>query len=105
MFMRFLIEVRTPVEVGNAGMRDGTLPTQIRQYLNDIKPEAAYFSAAHGQRTIYLIVDIQSPSQLAEIAEPAWLDWRADVYFTPVATAEEFAQAGASIEKIVQARK
>lgn len=103
--MRFLIEVRTPVEVGNAGMRDGTLPTQIRKYLSDVKPEAVYFSAAHGQRTIYLIVDLQSSGQLAEIAEPAWLDWKAEVNFTPVATAEEFEKAGAAIERIVQARK
>ena len=103
--MRFLIEVRTPVEVGNAGMRDGTLPTQIRKYLKDVKPEAVYFSAAHGQRTIYLIVDLQRSEQLAEIAEPAWLDWQAEVNFTPVATAEEFEQAGAAIERIVQSRK
>lgn len=103
--MRFLVEVKTPVEVGNAGMRDGTLPGQIQRYLNEVKPEVVYSSAAHGQRTIYLVVDIQQASQLAEIAEPAWLDWKADVHFTPVATAEEFAQAGASIERIVQARK
>lgn len=103
--MRFLIEIRTPVEVGNAGMRDGTLPIQIRKYLSDIKPEVAYFSAAHGQRTIYMVVDLQNAGQLAEIAEPAWLDWQAEVNFTPVATAEEFEQAGATIERLVQARK
>lgn len=103
--MRFLIEIRTPVEVGNAGMRDGTLPTQIRNYLSAVKPEVVYFSAAHGQRTIYMVVDLQNAGQLAEIAEPVWLDWKAVVNFTPVATAEEFEQAGAVIERIVQARK
>lgn len=103
--MQFLVEIRTPVEVGNAGMRDGTLPVQIRQYLNAVKPEVVYFSAAHGQRTIYLVVDLQHAGQMAEVAEPAWLDWQADVKFTPVATAEEFEKAGASIASIVQARK
>lgn len=103
--MRFLVEVRIPVESGNAGLKNGTLLPQLQSYLNDVKPEAVYFAVANGQRTIYLILDVQSVDKLPEIGEPLWLDWKADIYLTPIMNMADFEKAGAGIERILKARK
>ncbi|MFQ6032598.1 MAG: hypothetical protein ACE5K2_06725 [Candidatus Zixiibacteriota bacterium] len=103
--MRFLVEVRIPVKVGNARLKDGSLLKQIENYLNDVKPEAVYFTLANGQRTIYLVLDLESADKMPEIGEPLWLDWKADIHLTPVMNAEDFKKAGASIQKVLEARK
>lgn len=102
--MRFLVEVRIPIEAGNAGLKDGTLLQQLQNYLHEVKPEAVYFTV-HGQRTVYLVVNIESADKMPEIAEPLWLDWKADVYVTPVMGAEDFEKAGAGIQRVLQARQ
>lgn len=103
--MKFLVEVRIPTEVGNAGLLDGSFLRQQQKYLEDVKPEVVYFSAMHGQRTIYMVIDIQSADKLSQIAEPLWLDWKADVRFTPVMTGEDFEKAAPALQKVVEARK
>ena len=103
--IRFLVEVRIPTDLGNAALKNGTMTEQIQKYLNDVKPEAAYFAVANGQRTVYLVLDLENTGSLAEIVEPLWLDWRAEIYFSPVMTVEDFEKAGPVLQKILEARK
>ena len=42
--MRCLLKISIPVEVGNARVKDDTLPKIIQSILQDQKPEAAYFA-------------------------------------------------------------
>src|SRR3972149_11637083 len=62
--MRFLVKAHMDVEAANALARQGQLGSTIQSILEDLKPEAAYFVADEGQRTAYLIVDLQDPSQI-----------------------------------------
>ena len=103
--MRCLVQVQIPVEVGNAGLLDGSLLPKIQRYLSDVKPEAVYFSPASGQRTIYIFLNIESSDKLVDIAEPLWLDLQADVDVIPVMNADDFQKAAAGIQRVVQARK
>jgi hypothetical protein len=103
--MRFLVQVEIPVEAGNAALLDGSLMPKIQRYLGEVKPEAVYYFAANGQRTIYLFLNIQRPEQLPEITEPLWLDMKANVNVVPAMNAEDFEKAGAGIQRVLQARK
>ena len=103
--MRFLVEVQIPTEVGNTALKDGSLIKQHEEYLNEVKPEAVYYTLANGRRTIYLVVNLESPEKLPEITEPLWQDLSAEVYVAPVMTPEDFEKAVAGIQKTIEARK
>jgi len=45
--MRMLMNVEFPLEPFNARVRDGSAGAKIQKILEAIKPEAAYFAAAH----------------------------------------------------------
>jgi hypothetical protein len=100
--MRFLMKVNIPVEAGNAAAKAGKLGSTIQSILADAKPEAAYFSDSCGQRTGYLIVDLQDASQIPALAEPWFLAFNAGIEFHPVMIADDLAKAGGAIEKAVK---
>src|SRR3989338_4740861 len=102
--MKFLVEARKPTDVGNRKLKDGSMMKQAQAYLAEVRPDAVYFSVAEGQRTIFMIVNLAGPEKIPEIAEPLWLDWEAEVYFTPVMDAKEFEKAGPGIQKVVKSR-
>ena len=47
-FMRCLLKVSIPTEIGNERVVDGSLARTIESILNDINPEAAYFARNRG---------------------------------------------------------
>ena len=78
--MRMLVDFSFPLEPFNTLVRNGTVGQKIEQIMNDIKPEAFYFSERGGKRGGILIVDIADPSKIPAIARnrsfshsmPAW---------------------------------
>ena len=103
--MKFLLEVNIPTEIGNKGVKDGTLIKQLNEYLSEVKPEAAYFTINKGRRTVFFILNIENAEKIPEIAEPFWLDWHADVNVMPVMNEKDFEKAGPSIQRIVDKRR
>jgi len=97
--MRFLLKVNIPVETGNAAARAGRLGEIIQSILADLKPEAAYFTDDHGQRTGFLFFDMEDASQIPAIAEPWFLAFNAAIEFHPVMRPEDLAKAAGAIEK------
>ena len=100
--MRFLVKATIPVDAGNELVQDPQFGSRLERLLGDLKPETAYFAIEGGQRTMYLIVNVADASQTPAIAEPLWLDFRADVELIPVMTRADMARATPSI---VQAAK
>lgn len=43
--MRFLIKAKVPAESGNKIVNDPNFLTKLEEYINMIKPEAAYFAS------------------------------------------------------------
>jgi hypothetical protein len=58
--MRFLIRARTPTEPGNKMIQDPNFLTKLEEYMNKVKPEAAYFMPVEGQRAGAFIVNAES---------------------------------------------
>ena len=53
-------QVSIPVEAGNAAARTGNSGSTIKGILDDLTPEAAYFSQTTGSNRIYLL-DMRIP--------------------------------------------
>ena len=92
--MRFLLKVNIPAEAGNAAVKAGTLGSTIQSILADVKPEAAYFGDNNGQRTAFIVLDMQDASHIPAIAEPWFLAFNADVEFRIAMTPEDLKKAG-----------
>ena len=92
--MRMLVDFNFPLEPFNTLVRNGTVGQKIQQILEDIKPEAVYFSERNGMRGGILIVDVADPSRVPAIAEPFFLTFNASVEFHVVMGPEDLAKAG-----------
>ena len=92
--MRMLFHAKFPHEPFNAAVREGTAGTRLRRILDDLKPEAVYFSEYQGRRGCIMIINVDNPSKVPAIAEPFFLTFNADCEFHIVMTPEDVAKAG-----------
>ncbi len=100
--MRCLVKINFPVENGNEAALNGTLGSTIESILNELKPEAAYFTAEKGRRGGFLVVDLKDTSQIPLIAEPWFLAFNAEVEMHPCMNIEDLKRAAPGIEKSVK---
>jgi hypothetical protein len=84
-----LMNVRIPHEEFNECVRNGSAGDRLRRILEEIKPEAVYFTEHDGQRGAVIIVDVPDPSRIPTLAEPWYLTFDADVEFRVAMTPED----------------
>ncbi|SHI12004.1 DUF3303 family protein [Streptomyces sp. 3214.6] len=87
--MRMLLKASFDTEKANDAIRNGTLTKLIQESMEQIKPEAAYFTADHGKRTAYVVFDMQDSSQMPVLSEPFFLNLDAEITYTPVMNMED----------------
>ncbi|MEO8735814.1 MAG: panthothenate synthetase [Edaphobacter sp.] len=92
--MRMMMIVSFPVETFNAAVKDGSTQAKIKKIMDQVKPEAAYFTALNGKRTAVLIVDLADPSKIPGLAEPWFLTFNASVDLYPVMLPQDLAAGG-----------
>jgi hypothetical protein len=97
--MRFMLTCRIPLEKGNELARNGTLGETIRSIMEELKPEAAYFSDIEGARGGYIVVNMDDASQIPAMAEPLFLGLGATIQVHPVMTPEDLAKGTPAIEQ------
>ncbi|MCL2553716.1 MAG: hypothetical protein FWE15_13500 [Actinomycetia bacterium] len=68
--MRMLLTAKMDSEKTNQLITDGTLGKTMEGILEELKPEAAYFTAWEGERTALLVIDLDDSSQMPSVAEP-----------------------------------
>ena len=99
--MRVMMKVNIPVEAGNAAAREGTLARKIQAILEDLEPEAAYFTDNEGQRAGFLFLHLKDSSEIPRIAEPWFHAFDARVEIHPVMAAEDLRKAAPYLEQAV----
>lgn len=91
--MRFLAKVSFPHEPFNGYVKDASINGKIMGILNELKPEAAYFTEMNGKRTAFFIFHMDEASQMPGIAEPFFITFGADFEWHPTMMPEDFAKA------------
>ena len=91
--MRILLRVTMPHEPFNTYVKDGSAGAKMKRILDELKPEAAYFTEVDGRRTGILIIHMNDASQIPSIAEPWFLTFNAECHFHPAMVPEDLAKA------------
>jgi hypothetical protein len=92
--MRIMMIARMANKAFNAAVRDGSAGMKMKRILEELKPEAVYFTEMDGQRTGIMVVDLEEPSKIPALAEPWFLTFDAAVEFHVVMGPEELEKAG-----------
>lgn len=87
--MRVMAKISIPVESGNSGIRNGSLPRVMQQAAERWKPEAMYFTTFDGKRTAFIIFDMPDSSSIPPFAEPFFMELNAEVQISPVMNGED----------------
>ena len=92
--MRMMIITKNPVGKFNAGVKDGSSGRKLVEILEELKPEAAYFTELEGKRSCVMIADLKDASEIPKYAEPFFLNFDCEVEFHPVMSPEDLGRAG-----------
>ena len=82
--MRMMMKARMDTAAASKAIRDGRLAPIMQSVMEKLEPEAAYFGPDGGQRTAFIIFQMDDPSQLPAISEPLFAEFNARIEFFPV---------------------
>ncbi len=82
--MRMMLKASMNVEASNKAIHDGTFPQIMEKVLGQLQPEAVYFMAWQGKRTMLAFFDMKDVSMIPQIAEPLFSGMNAEIDFIPV---------------------
>ena len=92
--MRMLLHATFPTEPFNTLVRKGEAGKLLQGILEELKPEAVYFTEQDGKRGAILVIDLANPSDVPKIAEPFFLNFNADCRLRVVMSPEDLKTAG-----------
>ncbi len=87
--MRMMVKFQIPTEEGGRAIQDGSMQRLIQESMAALQPECAYFFVEDGVRTALAVFDLQSPSDMVPLLEPAMMQVNAKVQLFPVMTRED----------------
>lgn len=96
--MRMLLTAEFPHEPFNSLVRSGKIGQIMKNILESIRPESAYFTEQDGKRCGVFVIDVDAPSDVPAFAEPFFLNFQADCKFRIVMNPEDLQKAG--LEKL-----
>ncbi|MBS1810878.1 MAG: hypothetical protein JST84_22125 [Acidobacteria bacterium] len=82
--MRMMLKASMSVEASNKAIHNGTFPLIMEKILAKLQPEATYFMAWQGKRTMLAFFDLKDASMIPQIAEPLFSGLNAEIDFIPV---------------------
>ncbi|MFZ4188214.1 hypothetical protein [Streptomyces pseudogriseolus] len=87
--MRVMLKATLDTEKANEAIRSGKLPELMKETMDRLHPEAAYFGPVGGRRTCMLFIELEDSSQIPPTGEPFFSLLNAEVEMTPVMNAED----------------
>jgi hypothetical protein len=101
--VRILITFSINPEKGDQLIKEGRIGETMESILEDLQPEAAYFTDVEGTRGGFLVVNMEDASQVPAITEPLLLGVGATVHMQPVMTPEDLrGAAGEALQQMGQ---
>jgi hypothetical protein len=82
--MRMMMRARIPVEAGNVGLTEGTLPATLQEVMALVQPEAVYIGTDQGLRCVTIVFDLKDSSDIPAVTEPFFQQANASVELLPV---------------------
>jgi hypothetical protein len=89
-----LLTVTMPHEPFNTLVRKKKAGEILKRILEEIKPEASYFTEQDGTRGAVLVINVPDPSRVPSFAEPFFLNFNADCRFRVVMSPEDLGRSG-----------
>jgi hypothetical protein len=87
--MRMLFTVVTDTEAGTRAIENGTALQSLKEALERLEPEAAYFYLQNGKRTTVFVMDLADPSEIIPLVEPLYALLKAEISLTPVMNVDD----------------
>lgn len=87
--MRMMLRVTVPVEHGNKAIKDGSLAKTFQSFMEEYKPEAAYFLPHAGMRSGLFFFDLKDTTHIPRIAESMFSGLNAALEMTPAMNADD----------------
>jgi hypothetical protein len=101
--VRILVTFSINPERGDQLIKEGRIGETMGSILDELQPEAAYFTDVDGTRGGFLVVDMEDASQIPAITEPLFLQMGATVHMQPVMTPEDLrGAAGDALDQMAQ---
>jgi hypothetical protein len=94
-----MLKVSIPVEAGNKALKDGSLAKTMLAFIEQWKPEAAYFLPDAGLRTGIFFFDLKDPTVIPSAVEPFFQNLNAAIEMTPAMDAKDMK---AGVEKAMK---
>ncbi|MBC8726276.1 MULTISPECIES: panthothenate synthetase [Paraburkholderia] len=92
--MRMLLNIQIPNEPFSTLVREGRIGDLMRKILDDMKPEAIYFTEQQGKRGAVAVVEVADASAIPALAEPWFLTLDADCELRIAMLPEDLMKAG-----------
>jgi hypothetical protein len=90
-------------EKGDQLIKEGRIGETMGSIMEQLQPEAAYFTDVEGTRGGFLVVNMEDASQIPALTEPLFLEVGATVHMQPVMTLEDLrGPAGEALEQMAQ---
>jgi hypothetical protein len=81
--MRMCLKVQIPAD-GGSRIDQEDWPEKLKNILDQMKPEAAYFAPMDGLRTMMIYFDMQDVSMLPVVTQPLFAELNAKITVSPV---------------------
>jgi hypothetical protein len=95
--MRMMLRALMDTQVSNKTLESGEMQKLIDSLIDDLKPEAAYFSPHCGRRACVMVFDMQDSAQLPSIAERLFRTTGAEVEIQPVMNRDDLQRGLAAL--------
>jgi len=101
--VRILVTFSINPEKGDQLIKEGRMGETMESILEELQPEAAYFTDVEGTRGGFLVVNMEDASQIPAMVEPLLLGVGATIHMQPAMTPEDLrGAAGEAMQQMAQ---